>query len=162
MKTNKLSNICFLILILPGCSGDERTASKNGSFSESEENLVQAPSSMTLPAQGNVYRLLTAVRTNVGNKSILAVACEQELGFKRKMTGSKVTQAREINIPVSATVYDPVVYVTRYRVVRVQPPSVNGIVFNTKEKQVPYTVQEVLPGPHYVQGSCLGSEYIIE
>jgi len=161
---NRISyfTLIFIIFTLVACGVNEKQPSEKEGFSETEKNLNPDPSSNGVPVQTNVYRLLTAVRTKIGNKSILTVACEQELGFQRQMTGSKVTQAREINIPISATVYDPVVYVTRYRVERVQPPSVNGIVFNSEEKQVPYTVQEALPGAHYVEGSCLGSEYIIE
>jgi hypothetical protein len=161
---NKISyfTLISIIFTLVACGVNEKPPTENEGFSEIGKNLNADQTSNVAPVQTNVYRLLTAVRTKIGNKSILTVACEQELGFKRQMTGSKVSQAREINIPISATVYDPVVYVTRYRVELVQPPSVNGIVFNSEQKQVPYTVQEALPGPHYVEGSCLGSEYIIE
>lgn len=152
----------LIIFTLVACGVNEKPPSAKEGFSEIEKNLNPGPSSNGVPIQTNVYRLLTAVRTKIGNNSILTVACEQQLGFNRQMTGRKVVQAREIDIPISATVHNPFVYVTRYRIERVQPEPVNGIVFNAEERHVPYKVQEELPGSHYVEGSCLGSEYITE
>lgn len=111
----------------------------------------------------SIYRFLSAISDAKPDKESLTNLCVRKYGFFLELPNAPVKSAHGIRIPAhyANTTYQ-IQEVVKYKTILVQPPSINGIAFETKEQSVPYTVKEKVRKSNIVKGLCVGTEYILK
>ena len=144
-----------------------------------EKNTPMDPGTIIANDMSNskIYRFLSAVKADsseqryyqgrpVGlsdfSRQMITAACVQELSFKTVLPSAEISSAREFEIPVEAIVNDEVTDVVKYREEVIPPRNVDGVIFESEKKIVPYTVKGPSIIPVSVRGVCIGTEYILK
>jgi len=135
----------------------------NSSSNTGLQNTQPQDQSSSSPTQGtSIYRYLSAINNAYPDKDSLTSLCIRQHGFKLELPKQSIRSAHDIRLPASEEWSETQQIETqRYRTEIIQPPSVNGIVMQPVEKQVPYTVTENVEATKSISGTCIGTEYIL-
>lgn len=127
------------------------------------ENISHQPGAPSTPTEGtNIYRYLSALKDPFPDKQSLTDLCIGKYGFKLNLPRHGVASAHDIQLPASKEWIEiQQVEQEKYRTIVIHPPSINGIIMQPIEKQVPYTVTENVEVNRIVSGTCVGTEYLL-
>jgi len=128
----------------------------------SPDSKPQDPTSQS-PTQGtSIYRYLSAISDAYPDNGSLTSLCIRQHGFKLELPKQGIKSTHDISLPASEEWSEiQQIETQRYRTERIQPPSVNGIIKQPAEKQVPYNATENVVVTKSIRGTCIGTEYIL-
>lgn len=159
-----------------GCSdGQNDNASSADAASDAQTDRIIDP-----PARraNFMYRHLTALKEYPADvmrysdgrpmpmsdwkRQLLALACQEALGFKIEMPVGIIKSARDIEIPVEHVLRSPSITIQKVREIDNGTKQVGEVFVNNEPTRVAYDEIVNLPGDRFVKGVCVGSEYIVE
>lgn len=153
---HQLILIVSLLVVSTGCN-------KVG-HSSAQQDAAPQNQSISSPTEGtSLYRYLSALDDIYPDKQSLTQLCISKHGFNLELPRKGVVSAHDIRLPASEEWTEThQVQSQKYKTVMVRPPSVNGIIMESREDQVPYTVTESQEVKRIISGTCIGTEYILK